>query len=340
MASFQTRGKRITVRVRVKPHPVSSKTFDLNEKRAAKEWAAEEEKRLRDLNRARAGLSVTGKTVGQLLAAWLELESVHHKGHEWEAKRIRRMMKELPIHRKLEDFGAEDAQAWVNESKSVRADPSIRREVNILSAAWSFGMDKKRRWVESNPWLDIDSLKTGKSRARVVEPFEVDLICRQLNHVEGPVHRNKSQTVAMCLLFALETGMRSGEIVRLQRSMIRGKSAILPDTKSGKEREVPLVRRAMELLSWMINDDSLFFPVEDKSRDVLFRRAVQAAGISNLRFHDSRHTAATRFGSSGMPFPDFLKMFGWSDWKMAMIYYNPTGEDMADRLDRLLSDDR
>jgi len=73
------------------------------------------------------------------------------------------------------------------------------------------------------------------------------------------------------------------------------------------------------------------------TRDAIFRRARERAGLSGFTFHDARHTAATRIGASvGQPgrlsFPEFVKVFGWRDPKHALIYVNPTADALADKL--------
>jgi integrase len=51
-----------------------------------------------------------------------------------------------------------------------------------------------------------------------------------------------------------------------------------------------------------------------------FVRAVKAAKITDLRFHDLRHTAATRMGDAGADAFTLAAIFGWSDIRMAMRY--------------------
>ena len=51
-----------------------------------------------------------------------------------------------------------------------------------------------------------------------------------------------------------------------------------------------------------------------------FVRAVKAAKIPDLRFHDLRHTAATRMGDAGADAFTLAAIFGWSDIRMAMRY--------------------
>jgi len=51
-----------------------------------------------------------------------------------------------------------------------------------------------------------------------------------------------------------------------------------------------------------------------------FARAVKDAKITDLRFHDLRHTAATRMGDAGADAFTLAAIFGWSDIRMAMRY--------------------
>jgi len=52
-----------------------------------------------------------------------------------------------------------------------------------------------------------------------------------------------------------------------------------------------------------------------------------------IALHDSRHTAATRIGMSRrLSLEQLCVMFGWSDPKMAMVYFNPSPSDIADLL--------
>jgi hypothetical protein len=51
-----------------------------------------------------------------------------------------------------------------------------------------------------------------------------------------------------------------------------------------------------------------------------FTKALKDAKINDLRFHDLRHTAATRMGDAGADAFTLAAIFGWSDIRMAMRY--------------------
>jgi len=57
---------------------------------------------------------------------------------------------------------------------------------------------------------------------------------------------------------------------------------------------------------------------------------VKQAKITDLRFHDLCHTAATRMGDAGADAFTLAAIFGWSDIRMAMRYTH-TMEDAKRR---------
>lgn len=91
---------------------------------------------------------------------------------------------------------------------------------------------------------------------------------------------------------------------------------ILPDTKNGEIRRLPLVGKAYELLKELEsrkknNDDYLFIKYDStKPVDIQYewKKALKQAGTKNFRFHDLRHSAAS-----------YLAMNGASQFEIAAI---------------------
>jgi integrase len=133
--------------------------------------------------------------------------------------------------------------------------------------------------------------------------------------------------------------MRVSEIIGAKRLDVnlKAKWVRLNDTKNGTHRLVPLDQLAVKLwtLAMMMHPrDPKIFSVVEPSRYSLWYSVRAEAGLGNadLHFHDSRHEAASQIAKR-MELLPLYKMFGWTDTKHAMIYYNPTIEEMVHQVD-------
>lgn len=116
---------------------------------------------------------------------------------------------------------------------------------------------------------------------------------------------SKSPLLAPFIVLALETGMRLGELLSLEWNNIdlKKQTALLPITKNGESRTVPLSKKAIETLRIMprkINDPRVFWTwKKPDSFEDTWRRMLKKTAIQNLRFHDLRHEACSRFFERG-----------------------------------------
>ena len=104
-------------------------------------------------------------------------------------------------------------------------------------------------------------------------------------------------------------------------------------SKNGKARAVPMNETVKGLLQRSSKTSEYVFPspktggrVTDVGRH--FERAVKEAGLGNFRFHDLRHSAATRMADAGVDPFTLAYIFGWSDIRMAMRYTHATNATM------------
>ena len=127
--------------------------------------------------------------------------------------------------------------------------------------------------------------------------------------------------VQTLVLFAIETGMRRGEILSLTWQHVHlGKRYVhLPDTKNGDSRDVPLSPRALELVRGLprnIRGDPVVFPLHYEALKSAWRRACDRAVIIDLRFHDLRHEATSRFFEKGLNVMEVAAITGHEDLRM------------------------
>lgn len=126
----------------------------------------------------------------------------------------------------------------------------------------------------------------------------------------------------------------------MRRNYTRGHWST-PKSRSG-ERAVPLSRRVEDELrthlrrSRFSGEDDLVF-ANPLSGEVLphgplvhrFKKALKAAGVRKVRFHDLRHTFGTRIAAAGVPMRTLQEWMGHRDYRTTLIYadYEPGDEE-------------
>ncbi|MDR0216118.1 MAG: site-specific integrase [Comamonas sp.] len=287
--------------------------------------------------RAKAKLLGEARTLNDAMRKYKEEVSPGKRGWRWEFVRIDAITTthpEWPGERRMSELDEQDLIAWRDARAKVVKGSTMLREMALVNAV----LDTARRdwgWLERNPLTDVRKPPTPAHRERVISFAEVRGMLRALGWSR---HRgnDKSQrkVVAHCFIAALQTGMRAGEICNLRWADVKSSYCVLRagETKTGRGREVPLTpsaKRNIEALRG--RDDERVFAVDAASLDAQFRYYRTKAKLKGFTFHDSRHTAATHMAQK-IHVLDLCKVFGWTDPKRAMIYYNPTGADIAARL--------
>jgi len=161
---------------------------------------------------------------------------------------------------------------------------TIRHCIKVAIGEWGL-------LLESNPADRITLPPSPKLRERRLKKFEFE-------RLKVAAKRTTNQNVWPVVRFAIETGMRCGEILSLKWESIcfDNQIASLAHTKNGSSRNVPLSSKALSVLSEQRErGTALPFPVNDNAFRLAWDRLRTRAGIDNLRFHDLRHEAISRF---------------------------------------------
>jgi len=111
---------------------------------------------------------------------------------------------------------------------------------------------------------------------------------------------------------AIETAMRRGEILNLEWQHIDWKKqrALLPMTKNGRSRWVPLSEPALKHIEQTPRTADRVFPITDIAFRQAWDRLRKRAGITDLTFHDLRHESISRKFESGMNIPQVMAISG------------------------------
>jgi integrase len=141
------------------------------------------------------------------------------------------------------------------------------------------------------------------------------------------------------LIIAIETGMRRSELLSLTWADIdlHARVAHLRLSKNGDARDIPLLRRAVRTLEDLRSSPrgESVFPITANAVRLGFERIRTRAGCSDLRFHDLRREAITRFIERGLNIIEASYISGHRDVRMLSRYVAPQVESLIAKLDRI-----
>jgi integrase len=322
MASVYRHGKGWRVQVYVNGVRESG-TFDTKARAAA--WALEREAQL-------SGKKLPDKTMGDALRRYRDDVSPEKEGHKWEATRLDAMAAMPLAKRPMAALSPTDISDWRDARLKSVTPATVLREMNLLRSV----IEVARRdwgWINGNPLKDVRKPKAPPSRKRRVTDDEIERLSTALGLHDGLAAGMAKQRTGLAFLFALETACRAGEIVGLTWEHVHTKDCYihLPKTKNGEARDVPLSRRAIEILDVLPRDTATVFDLHPPTRDALFRKARQSAGLGDLHFHDSRAEAIWRL-SKKLDVLELARVIGHKDLKSLLLYYNTSASDLAKRL--------
>jgi integrase len=326
MASIQKIDKGYRAQVYVKGTR-DSQVFPT--RREAVAWAAQREAEIRDVATKPLGEQ---HTLRQALRRYADEVSPTKRGERWEVVRLAafeddRLPLDIPIGRVTAQHIAD-----FRDSRTAKVKPgTVLRELTLLSAVFQT-CRLEWGWVDSNPCHDIRRPPAPRHRERTLHWREIRALLREMGYQRRGRVTSMGQAVAVCLLVALHTGMRAGELCGLTWDHVHARHAHLPLTKNGKARDVPLSSRAVALIARMRGwDNVLVFGLKPQSLDALFRKYRARAGLDGFTWHDTRHTAATMLARK-VDVLTLCKIFGWSSTTRALVYFNPSASSIADML--------
>ena len=212
-----------------------------------------------------------------------------------------------------------------------KAGATVIKELNTLSHVVDVAIKDWGLALVANPVKLIRKPKTANGRNRRLDSEEEQKLfqaCRMC----------RTRMLEPIAVFAIETGMRLSEILRLKYQDIDFKSRVarLHETKNGEIRDVPLSNKAIQTLLAMpreISERRIFWAwCGADSIQHTWRRAVQKAGLVDFHFHDLRHEAVSRLFEKGFSLPEVAAISGHKTWAMLKRYTHLKAEDLAKKL--------
>jgi integrase len=257
-------------------------------------------------------------------------------GQRWEELRLDNFDKSLEcVGELMSAITSEQIAQWRDSRLKTVQTSTVRREMTLLSSVFEIARTEWKACLV-NPVRDTRRPSNMPHRERRVAQSEIAALINRFGFVEGQAPTTMLQELAYAFLIAIETAMRQGEILGMTAKWVKlpERFVRLPKTKNGSSRNVPLSKRAGELLEPLYRGkgpDDRLFRLESGSADTLFRRIRDELNIDGLTFHDTRHEAITRLARK-VDVLDLARITGHKDLKSLMVYYNATAAELAERL--------
>ena len=295
--------------------------------------AQEAERKIRnEIFEGRYGAAQSNKTLGEFVEEiYLPWAKANKRSWRNDVSRLKPILAYFG-GRKLIDINPFTVEKYkIDRSKTItirgaqRSKATVNRELELLSRIYTLAISN--RVARINPVSEVDHLKGEIRRTRYLLPDEETRLMGQFT--------GKRSHLRLIVMLALQTGMRRGEILRLRKSDLdfhRGE-ILVTQTKIDEDRRIPMNETIrLELSAHCAGLDSEYLFMNPKTGRAItdikkaFVSACQDAKIQGLRFHDLRHTAATRMGEAGIDPFTIASIMGHKDIKTTATYTHATRE--------------
>ena len=231
----------------------------------------------------------------------------------------------------LGEISPKSLAAYKAQRRIEQAAPAtINKELQLVRHAFNIAM-REWEWCRENPMHRVSMEQVRNEVDRWLTANEEERLLAA-----------SSPWLQEIILFALHTGMRQGEILNLRWEEVdftRGTLMVMK-SKNGTRRTIPLNSTVYALLaakqaatgtscgpvftSPLGNTLQVRFLVRE------FCDARDRAGIPDFRFHDMRHTFATRLVQRGIDLYKVQRLLGHKTGTMTQRYAHHSPESLRD----------
>lgn len=229
----------------------------------------------------------------------------------------------------------ERLKIWFLEVKKNK-NVTVNKKLRTIRAFFNQGI--RLNLVTHNPAKACQFLKCENAQ-RCLSSEEFNQL---LEVMEGSPLKN-------VVIVAVETAMRAGELVRLERPdlnfdvkeiAVRHKKG--QRVKGGKERYVPMSDKALDVVGGLVRSRDIVFlntkgrPYTVKALSDSFRRFRRKAKLAEgIRFHTLRHTAISWMLESGVPMEYIRVIAGHSSISVTQLYTHVSPQHLRDAVNTI-----
>ncbi|WP_354099900.1 site-specific integrase [Bradyrhizobium sp. S3.9.2] len=270
--------------------------------------------------------------LADLIARYRKEVTPKKRGGKVEDSVLARMLSDPICKLPLSQLGTADFARYRDRRLACIAPTTLKRQLNPIQHMFEVA---KRDWaipIRENPVKALCFSATMRMRTRRLRPGE-------LNRLMKAARACRSPAIAQIIQFALATSMRRGEIAAMQWKDLDLKRQLLtiPYTKNGHGRTIPLSNDAIRTLPRRLATNGRVFPMTGNAIHLAWDRIVERSGIDDLRFHDLRHEAISRFFELGLTIPEVAMISGHRDATMLLRYAHAASTSVFAKLNTKIS---
>ena len=221
-------------------------------------------------------------------------------------------------------------EQFCKDRKLVVKDGTIKSELMLIKRIVKIATDKWNYGIPFNAFYGIELPSPHKPRNRRATQEELSILIAHAN-------KQRNTYISTIIQFAVETGMRRSEILKLKWIDVNLKTRIasLYDTKNGDERHIPLTKTAVQLLSNLTQLSDFVFPISANCLRLAWERCRNKSNIKGLRFHDLRHEAVSRYFEMGLSVPEVALISGHKDVRQLFRYTHLKPESLIAKYSKI-----
>jgi site-specific recombinase XerD len=222
-------------------------------------------------------------------------------------------------------------------SPCVVSPVTVNIELRTLKALFSQAV----KWgaLERNPFDNLKLIRLPEQTPVHISPIDVKTLLNAIT----------TRWLRDIILFALNTGMRRGELINMRwddldfnRSTVMVKNSETFKTKSRTERGIPLNPQALNILKELPKRSEYVFTNSDGNKLIgkyvseCFRQAVKDSGLNpQLHFHSLRHSFATFLVKDGVSLYEVQKLLGHSNISVTQVYSHLQPETLHNTVNKI-----
>jgi integrase len=212
-----------------------------------------------------------------------------------------------------------DVERWVTQRAHEVSPATVNRELSLLRRVFNVAL--VNGLVDRNPVKQVRFLREPSGRVRFLSVEEEARLRAEIDDRDWPA-----------IEFAINTGLRQGEQFGLHWSNVDlvNRVVTIPRSKHGGARHVPLNDSALNVLRGLPSrcQSDWVFASRTGATAVnvsnflhrVFIPAVRRAAITDFRWHDLRHTFASRLAMAGVDLRTIQELMGHKTLAMTLRY--------------------